>query len=262
MSRTQWFFLAGMLFLVGTNLLGAYFATATTYRSLLQILLGAVVLTILYGAMSIHIDSLEKTVRGLENYIHRSFSAPTYSDTEHSVRGLLVNAIKDANTLVYAVGGRARDEAYLSEIQCRVQAGVDYTRVILGHHILHPMHAHLLQLMEQYQTDEIDASVRIAWLPAEKYGNFTVTDSEVLFSGPNPAPKSPLQSILQVTDASVAARYREYASRLYSAGHRVSPDSRLLSNLCLECSNVQDQIQELDDRVIQILVSGQDPGSL
>lgn len=91
----------------------------------------------------------------------------------------LERTIMQSNQSILVVGAKSRLSSYLNVIKESVlHRDVAYKRLIDGTYIPHELHEHLESLIG-------DQKVQIAWTPREKFGNFTVTDTQCVFAFPS-----------------------------------------------------------------------------
>ena len=253
MTRERSLFITAVATVVATHFLALLFARAETFQLFVQVLVAVVALVLVYLALSDHIDRLARSLEELRNYVHGYLRAPIYEAESRRVASHLEELVTRANEFIYAVGGRARDADYLQAIAEKVQQGKEHVRVITGDHIQHILHDHLQRLLETYDSEDPESPFHFGWYLGERFGHFTVTEAEVLISASNPLPRTPLQSVLLIRDATLSSRYKDYVHRLYSSSVRVPKSSPLLKNLCEDCSPVLEEVDDLKKRIALIL---------
>jgi hypothetical protein len=142
-----------------------------------------------------------------------------------AITAAMVNAVEQAEHYIFAVGGRSRNNTYLTAVKQRVQRGdIRYVRTLTGDHIRHPLCIHL---------DELWGTVELGHLPEDKYGGILATHDTVMVALQSSTVGS-LDKGLLIRSARIAADYRLHALELYSSSTRVE-DRSFFKNLCTTC---------------------------
>ena len=137
----------------------------------------------------------------------------------------MIAEVHRAQTYIFTIGGRSRNEAYLEAVKKRVLRGdIRYVRVITGDHIRHLLCKHLHAL---------ENHVELGHLLEEKYGAVMVTHDTTFIALPSPN-VSILDRALKIKSEAVAADYRSYVAELLGSSKK-EIDSDFIRKLCIRC---------------------------
>lgn len=162
---------------------------------------------------------------------HRSSTELIEGSDEITVS--MIAEVQRAETYIFTIGGRSRNEAYLEAVKQRVLRGnIRYVRVITGDHIRHLLCEHLHALGKH---------VELGYMAEEKYGNVMVTHDSTFLALPSPNVPI-LNRALKIKSEAIAADYRAYVAELLGSSKK-KIDSDFIRKLCTTC--LEDGAQQL-----------------
>jgi hypothetical protein len=202
--------------------------TVPTTGTLLSLILAALGLLLIAAVIERRIR-LDKLNEHMEDLMTRLEPDSTYLVDSQSVSDSLFKIVRACSESVLCIGALSSDTVYLREIENAVKGrGIVYYRVINSDHIYHPMHRHLLSLLNHRNTN-------IRWVRREKYGNVTVTDKGAVLAFPSPYAEK-LTGLL-LSQPSIAAPYIQLVLAVYAACEPVTESK--LRKLCVKCRSAQ-----------------------
>jgi len=223
----------GILALVTAAVTYGFLSSSGTFKddkwnlggAIVGYLAAVLVLNKVYGQL----DSNDSQVEGATSYsfpvLKRDHKKAVLIQGAETVTYNMVEAAKDAQTYIYTIGGKARNEKFLNTISERVVRGnIRYIRVITGDHIRHQLCRHLHELQE---------IVELGYYLDRIYGNIMVTHDTTIIALPCPN-SSALENVLKVKSREVASDYREYITELLGSSEKITNFS-LIENLCKTC---------------------------
>ena len=180
----------------------------------------------------IHIAEMLHRYYGLKPQTQSSSSLPTSPLTliqsEEAITTAMIEAVETAESYLFTVGGRSRNEPYLNAVKQRVMRGdIRYLRIITGDHIRHPLCVHIRELLEQRE------NIQFGYLKEDKYGGILVTNNKII-QALQSSRVSSLDKGLVLEDERVASDYRLYILELLSSAEPVT-NMDLVEALCTTC---------------------------
>jgi len=104
-----------------------------------------------------------------------------YLENSSNVISELQDMVRKADKFIMTLGAKSTATSYLEQIASEVKVrDITYFRLLTGDHITHNLHVHLGALLNE-------PKVEIAWNRSEKYGNFTVSEQQVIVALPTPS---------------------------------------------------------------------------
>lgn len=197
--------------------------TVTALAQVLSIMLAALGL-LLVAAVVERRARLDKLNKKFDDFLSQLEPESKYLPDMKSVRDALHAIVSTCSGTIYSIGALSSDRSYLNAISDAVkERDVVYYRVVIGNHIYHPMHLHLLSLLG-------NGSTYIGWLEREKYGNITVTDKGAVLAFPSPR-------VDRLTGLSLSVKVATpYGQQVLNAYHAAAPVTEgKLAELCEKC---------------------------
>jgi hypothetical protein len=173
---------------------------------------------------TLHISRIQKTLDGI---VSSYAFGHQYLDNAEVVASQLEQTTRRANESIMVLGAKSRIARYLHSLEEAVSyRGVIYYRLINSDHIDHELHEHLGKVLH-------NPNVQIAWTPREKYGNWVVTENEVLFVIPSPCAEK--YSGLWLPGQANSRRFTQYFLELFFKSLPVRTE-KAVEALCIQCS--------------------------
>lgn len=142
-----------------------------------------------------------------------------------AITSAMREAVEQAERYIFCLGGRARNDAYLTVLRQRVLRGdVRYIRVITGDHIRHQLCEHISSIFQR---------VELGYLKEDKYGGILATHDTVisaLYSSQVPF----LDKGLKIKNEQVASDYRVYIQGLLATSDKPL-SMNFIHTLCTTC---------------------------
>jgi len=183
-----------------------------------------VLLAVVYFLVTGELARFERRFSGiLRNHLREE----RFVNDANRLRVEMIAAVRKADKFIMTTGGRARDEEYLSAIEKKVLApgDLEYWRVILGDHIHHGLHIHLVKLYNYN-------NVHIRWHKEEILGNILVTEDQVILPLASPTPGA-FKSALILPSIQIVQNYKEFVLKVFGEAEELSLQD--LGALCIEC---------------------------
>jgi hypothetical protein len=192
--------------------------------TLLSLMLAALGLLLIAAVIErrVRLDKLSQQIQDLMVHLE---PGSTYLADSRSISDALHKIVETCSETILCIGALSSDRDYLRAVEDAVKRReVPYYRVINSDHIYHPMHEHLLALMENPNTN-------IRWVEREKYGNITVTDKGAVLAFPSPYPDK-LTGLL-ISLPSMVSPYIQLVLAVYAVCEPVTESK--LRELCEKC---------------------------
>jgi len=173
----------------------------------------------------------------IKKYFPENLQSKQFLDTSYVVDGLTdttaeqISILKNAKEYVFIIGGRSRNEKYLSALKDRItEKNVRYIRIITGNHIRHQLHQHL---------NEIWSEVELGYYEEDKFGGILATHDTV-FIALQSSNKSILEKGFVIHNEKIAADYRLHIQELLSNSQK-KVTKELIGQLCITCKSEQNK---------------------
>ena len=165
----------------------------------------------------------------MESDTGANVDAAVLIEGHNEITSTMIRIVQQAETYIYTIGGRSRNDAYLSEMTRRVQMGdTRYIRVLTGDHIRHSLCDHLHAVLDY---------VELGYYKEDRFGGVLVTHDTTFIALPSPS-ETILDKALVLRSERVASDYRAYVTELLGGtDNSVTLDSAFIIGKCKGCQS-------------------------